>query len=70
MVFIGTAAFLYSTHFISAATWGQGFSTWNAENFQSLLGYVDQSLSTASVIALVIGVLYLLWAETGAVRSG
>jgi hypothetical protein len=55
--------------FLSAATWGQGFTSWNADGFQALLGYVDQGLTTASIIAVAIGALYLLWAEFGELRG-
>jgi hypothetical protein len=63
VAFIGYAALFYITRFLSAAIWGQGFSSWNAEGFQALLGYVDQGLSTVSLISLVVGGVYILWGE-------
>jgi uncharacterized PurR-regulated membrane protein YhhQ (DUF165 family) len=69
VVFIGFATLLFSTRFVCAAIWGSGFSSWNAEHFQSLLTYVDQGLTTASLIALVIGGIYILWAEIGDLRG-
>jgi hypothetical protein len=69
VAFIGFATLLFTTRFLSAATWGQGFSSWNADHFQSLLGYVDQGLTKASLIALIIGGIYILWAEIGELRG-
>jgi hypothetical protein len=69
IAFIGIAALMYVTRFLSAAIWGQGFSTWNTENFRSLLGYVDQGLTTLSIIALIVGAVYILWAEISASRK-
>ena len=62
-VLIAVAAFLYATRFVSAAIWGSGFSSWNAEHFTNLLGYVDQGLTNWSVIALVFGIAFLVWSE-------
>jgi hypothetical protein len=69
VAFIGFSVLLYSTCFLSAALWGQGFSSWNAKNFQALLSYVDQGLSSASIISLVLGSGYLLWGEIDEIRS-
>jgi hypothetical protein len=68
--FIAISAFLYATRFFAAAIWGSGFSSWNTENFLALLGYVDQGLSTWSIIALVVGLLYLVWGEIEQRRAG
>lgn len=63
--FLAISAFLYATRFMAAAVWGSGFSTWNTKNFSALLRYVDQGLTTWSVVALVAGLVYLVWAEIG-----
>jgi hypothetical protein len=63
--FLMITAFLYATRFISAVFWGSGVSTWNAELYQTMLGYVDQGLTTWSIVGLAIGLTYLLWAEIG-----
>ena len=60
VILIGISAFLYGTRFIAAAIWGSGFSSWNADNFRSLLGYVDQGLTPWSIAALVLGLLLLV----------
>jgi len=60
---IGISAFLFSTKFIAAAIFGSGVVSWNADLYHSMLTYVDQGLSTASLIALISGVVYLIWGE-------
>jgi len=66
---IAIAALLFSTNFITAAIFGSGVSSWNADLFRSMIDYVDQGLSTTSLIALVAGILYLLWAELAELRK-
>jgi hypothetical protein len=61
--FLAISAFLFATRFIAAAIWGTGFSSWNAEHFNNLLGYVDQGLTTWSFVALIFGFMFLIWAE-------
>lgn len=69
LVFISLAALLYATRFIVAAIFGQGVASWNADLFRGMLQYVDQGLTPAWVIALVVGLVYLLWAEIQALRG-
>jgi hypothetical protein len=61
--FIGISALLFATRHIAAAIFGSGTTSWNSELYLAMLGYVDQGLSTASIVALVLGGAYLLWAE-------
>jgi hypothetical protein len=68
VAFIVVAALLYITRFFAAAIWGGNFSTWSSQNFRYLLSYVDQGLTTWSIVALVIGLLYLLWAEISEIK--
>jgi hypothetical protein len=63
VIFIAISAWLYSTRFITAAIWGSGFSSWSADKFKNLLGYVDQDLTIWCIAALVIGLIYLVWGE-------
>jgi hypothetical protein len=70
VTFIAISALLYTARFIAAAIWGSGFSSWNAENFLGLLEYVDQGLTTWSIIALVIGLVYLVWGEVNEITGG
>jgi len=62
--FMFISAWLYITRFITAAIYGSGLSgSWNADLFKALLKYVDQGLTPLSILALVLGIIYLLWAE-------
>ncbi|MGD2158745.1 MAG: hypothetical protein PVG32_17840 [Anaerolineales bacterium] len=51
-IFIRHAVY-FSTHL------GVGLTSWNADLFQAMLSYVDLVLTTTSLIALVIGIIYL-----------
>ena len=57
------AAILYATRYLTAAIFGSGMVGWSTENFQALLQYVGSDLVIWSLIALVFGIIYLLWAE-------
>jgi len=59
------AAFLYSVRYITAAIFGSGVSSWNAELFDAMLQYVGNSLTTLSIVALAVGIVYLVLAEIG-----
>jgi hypothetical protein len=58
-----TSALLYAIRYLAAAIFGSGMMGWNTENFQALLYYVGSDLVIWSVVALVFGIIYLLWAE-------
>ena len=60
--FCAIAAFLYASRYITAAISGSNV-TWNSELFPRLLIYVGNSLTILSIVSLVVGVLYLVWAE-------
>lgn len=57
------AALLYATRYLAAAIFGSGMMGWSSENFKALLQYVGSDLVTGSIVALVFGIIYLLWAE-------
>jgi hypothetical protein len=61
---------LYAVNFLAAAIYGSGQATWNDALFRSLLQYTDQGLTTASIAALAVGVIYLIWAELSQRGSG
>lgn len=65
VAFCFIAAFLFSMKYISAAIFGSNISSWNLYLFASMLEYVGNGLDTASVISLVIGIIYLVLEETG-----
>jgi len=60
---IAISALLFSTRYLSAAIFGSGVSSWNSELFQAMLTYVGNELVTLSGMALIGGILYLVWAE-------
>jgi len=65
IVFICIAAFLYGVRYLSAAIFGSNLPSWNKQMFQEMLESVGNGPLVLSVIALVIGVVYLLFAEFG-----
>ena len=67
--FIAISAFLYGIRFIAAAIYSEGLTSWDAVMFKTFLNYVDQGLTTTSVIALALGAAYLVWAELGAITG-
>ncbi len=64
------AGLLYATKYVTAAIFMSGVSTWDESLFQSGLLCVGNGLSTFSVISLIIGIAYLVWAEIDEFRSG
>lgn len=67
-ILVAVSAFLYATHFVAAAIFGSGVSSWNADLFRAMLQYTDQGLHTAGLFALIGGIFYLVWAEFSAVK--
>lgn len=67
---LGIAALLYATRYLAAAIFGSGVASWDADLFRAMLQYVGGGLTTWSTVALVAGLLYLLWAEIAAFRDG
>lgn len=63
VAFIAIAAFLFSAKYIGAAIFGSGVSSWNEELFNAMLSYVGSPLNVCSIIALIIGVAYIIWGE-------
>jgi hypothetical protein len=61
--FIALSTLIYISRFISAAIYGSSQSTWNTELYRGLLDYVDQGLSVAAIVALLVGIVYLGWSE-------
>ncbi|WP_042273420.1 hypothetical protein [Faecalimicrobium dakarense] len=62
-IFCLISAILFSTRYISAAIFSSNVSSWDAELFSHMLGYVGNTLTTLSGISLVIGIVYLILAE-------
>ncbi|EAD4890059.1 hypothetical protein EPB37_15960, partial [Listeria monocytogenes] len=63
VTFIAIAAFLFSAKYISAAIFGSNLASHNRELFLAMLEYIGYPLSICSVIALLIGLAYIVWGE-------
>jgi putative Ca2+/H+ antiporter (TMEM165/GDT1 family) len=66
-VFCLIAALLMAAKYLAAAIFMSGVSSWSAELFRSALQHVGPLLSIAAVIALVLGIAFLVW---GIVQDG
>lgn len=64
VVFVCVAAFLYASRYIAAAIYMSGTVSWDAELFSNGLEYVGSPLLILSIISLIIGCIYLFFAET------
>lgn len=62
-VFCLIAAILFACQYISAATFMSGITSWDANLFKAGLQCMGTPLTTLSIISLIVGVGYLLWAE-------
>jgi hypothetical protein len=62
-IFICISAFLYGVRYLSAAIFGSNVSSWNSELFNAMLDYVGNGPKNLSIIAFIIGIIYLIWAE-------
>ncbi|MCE7792177.1 hypothetical protein K8O68_07030 [Salipaludibacillus sp. CUR1] len=69
VAFIAISAFLISTKYISAAVFGSGVASWNEQLFNNMLEYVGNLLSNFSLLALVIGIGYIIWGEYDALKA-
>jgi len=67
--FIFIAALLYCTQYLTAAFFGSGVMSWSEDLFGRMLVYVGTSLSDWSLVALVVGIAYLVWAELESIRE-
>jgi hypothetical protein len=61
------AAMLYSTRYLAAAIFGSGISSWSTQLFNGMLQNVGPGLLIWSRLALIAGLIYLIWAEAEAV---
>ena len=60
-VFCLIAALLMAAKYLAAAIFMSGVVSWSRELFRSGLEHVGPPLSIAAVIALVLGVAFLVW---------
>ena len=62
-VFCLIAALLLSAKYIAAAIYLSGSISWDAELFRSGLTYVGGTLTVCALLALIVGVAFLVWEE-------
>lgn len=63
------SAFLYGVRYLSAAIFGSNVSSWNSDLFNAMLNYVGNGPKNLSIIALIVGLIYLIWAEIEALNN-
>lgn len=66
MIFISISSVLFSIRYITAAIYGSGIRLNNQignESFERFLTYVGDVPLTLSIIALILGIIYIVWAE-------
>ena len=69
VAFCGIAAFLYAAYYLSAAIFMSGVCTWSNELFMAGIEYVGSALPNCAKLSLVVGVVYLLWAEIENIKT-
>ena len=62
-IFCLISAVLFSTRYIAAAIFMSSVLSWDASLFSAGLEYVGTPLLWGSIISLIVGIGYLLWAE-------
>ena len=66
MMFIGISTFIFSVRYVAAAIYGAGISIENQyseESFQKSLSYIGSTPLFLSIVALVVGIIFIVWAE-------
>ena len=69
VMFCCISAFLFSSRYIAAAIFGSGVTSWSAKLYSAMLIYVGKTLTVWAVIALIVGIVYLVIAERQEARS-
>jgi len=62
-IFCLIASLLFISRYISTAIYSSGVSSWSADLFQDILSYIGNGLTICSLISLLVGIIYLVWAE-------
>jgi hypothetical protein len=63
VTFLAIAALLYIARHLSAAIFGSGVQSWNSDLYRGMLSYVGSDLLVLSIVAALVGIVYLLWGE-------
>ena len=62
-IFCLIGSLLFATRYITAAIFMSNTASWDATLFEASLKYQGNGLLVFSIISLIIGILYLVWAE-------
>lgn len=62
-ILVLAAAILYCTRYLAAALLGSSLTTLNNAIFEMQLLFVGNHLTTLSILSLIVGIGYLIWAE-------
>ncbi|MBD5089675.1 MAG: hypothetical protein HDT30_12860 [Clostridiales bacterium] len=62
-IFCLIGSLLFSARYITAAIFMSNTTSWDATLFEASLEYQGNGLLIFSIISLIIGILYLVWAE-------
>jgi hypothetical protein len=63
VAFVAIAAFLFAARYVTAAIFGSGVNSWSRELFHGMLQYTGSALLVVSIIALIVGIIYLIVGE-------
>lgn len=69
VAFVAVAALLFVARYLAAAIYMSGLPSQSANLFSAGLQYVGGAPTTLSVVALIVGAVYLVWAEIEALAS-
>lgn len=62
-IFCIIASILYITRYIATAIYLSNSQSWSKELFYDGMSYIGNSIQYMSIISVVIGIGYLVWAE-------
>ena len=63
-IFVSISAFLFGVKYLCASIFGSNVTSWNLGIYQAMLDSIGPKLSNFSVFSLIIGIIYLVWAES------
>ena len=66
---IAISSFLLAVRYLVAAVWGSSVTSYSTDLFRRMLQYTDGGLKIWSVLALIAGIAYLVWAECAEHRA-
>ena len=64
-IFCLTAGLLFAARYIAAAVFMSNVSSWDSDLFAAGLAYQGSTLLILSIVSLIVGIIYLVWAEIG-----